>query len=274
MSQRWALLLQYEGTEFAGSQWQPNRPTVQGALQDALQSLTGVETPLSLAGRTDAGVHATGQVGSWVSEWDESAMPAPRWVRGLNHFLPQAIAVQAVAPVDDRFDPRRDAVSRTYTYRIRLSRQRQPLWTRHAWILPPPFSEEAARETLQSLQGERDFAAFTPPTTEQSTLRHMLDASLDMQGDSVAIRFRADSFLQHQVRRMAGAISEVARGRESVEQFCREFARAEPGSMGPTAPACGLTLSEVRYERPLFGRLEPAEQDINESPRAGQREGA
>ncbi|MCY3567696.1 MAG: tRNA pseudouridine(38-40) synthase TruA [Chloroflexi bacterium] len=265
MSQRWALLLQYEGTEFAGSQWQPHRPTVQGALQDALQSLTGVPTPVSLAGRTDAGVHASGQVGSWVSEWDEAAMPARRWVRGLNHFLPDSVAVQAVAAAPDEFDPRRDAVSRTYTYRIRLARQRQPLWNRRAWVLSPQFDSRAAREVLQALAGEHDFAAFTPPSSERSTVRNVSDASLETRGDSVTFRFCADAFLQHQVRRMVGAVCEVARGRTPAEQFLREFERAEPGSMGPTAPACGLALTRVDYRQPLFSCLDGAAHEIDES---------
>ena len=264
MSQRWALLLQYEGTEFAGSQWQRNQPTVQGALQEALKSLTGVPTPVSMAGRTDAGVHASGQVASWVSQWTESEMPAPRWIRGLNHFLPDAIAVQAVAAAPDEFDPRRDAVSRTYTYRIRLSRQRQPLWDRQAWVLSPPFDARAAREVLQALVGEHDFAPFTPPNGERSTVRNLGEASLESHSGSVTMRFCADAFLQHQVRRMVGAASDVARGRKPAEQFQREFERGEPGSMGPTAPACGLVLTRVDYRQPLFPCCNRAEQETNE----------
>ncbi|MDE2966306.1 MAG: tRNA pseudouridine(38-40) synthase TruA [Chloroflexota bacterium] len=252
MSQRWALLLQYDGTEFAGSQWQPNRPTVQEALQSALQSLTGSSGQVSMAGRTDAGVHATGQVASFVTDKSVGAMPAHRWVRGLNHFLPSSAAVQAASPVDADFDPRRDAVSRTYTYNLRLSSQRQPLWERRAWVVAPPFDCEVASAALSVLLGEHDFAAFTPPTGSRSTFRSMREASLLTGRQSCRIRFRADSFLQHQVRRMVGAVVEVARGRTSLGEFTQAFAVARPGSMGPTAPAAGLTLIEVEYERPLF----------------------
>lgn len=252
MSQRWALLLQYDGTEFAGSQWQPNRPTVQGALQTALKSLSGDSCSVSLAGRTDAGVHATGQVASFVSEKSAESMPAHRWVRGLNHFLPTTVAVQEAAPVGDEFDPRRDAVSRTYHYDLRLSNQRQPLWERRAWIVRPPFDDGAARAALSVLAGTHDFAAFTPPTEERSATRTLREASLEVAEESVRLRFRADSFLQHQVRRMAGAIVELARGRADLHDFHSGFERAEPGSMGPTAPACGLTLAAVEYARPLF----------------------
>lgn len=252
MSQRWALLLQYDGTEFAGSQWQPNRPTVQGALQAALSSLGGDSCQVSFAGRTDAGVHATGQVASFVSEKSPEAMPPHRWVRGLNHFLPTAVAVQAAAAVADDFDPRRDALSRSYRYELRLSHQRQPLWQRRAWIVPPPFDASAGASALSILIGTRNFAAFTPPTRDRSTTRRLREASLETTDESVHLHFRADSFLQHQVRRMAGAVVEVARGRAGLDEFHRSFEAAEPGSMGPTAPSCGLTLAEVEYARPLF----------------------
>lgn len=205
-----------------------------------------------MAGRTDSGVHATGQVASFMTDMSDEEMHAPRWIRGLNHFLPDSVAVQAAARVDDQFDPRRDAMSRTYTYELRLSNQRQPLWECRAWIVPPPLDCEAANASLSRLVGEHDFAAFTPPTKERSTNRTMQQAVLTIGVDTCRILFRADSFLQHQVRRMVGAVVEVARGRSSLEEFTLRLEAAKPGSLGPTAPACGLTLTEVEYERPLF----------------------
>lgn len=270
VSRRWALLLQYEGTEFAGSQWQPNQPTVQGALQQALHSLTGVETPVSLAGRTDAGVHATGQVASFVSDWREGEMVARRLVRGLNHFLPASIAVQSASAVADEFDPRRDAVSRTYHYRLRLAPQRQPLWERFAWVVAPPIADDAAQQALSILKGRRDFAAFTPPTSERSTVRTLDEASMQRRGDSILLTFQAESFLQHQVRRMVGAIVDVARGRVTTEQFRLDVDRAVPGSMGPTAPACGLVLAEVAYTGSC---PQPLRSPQDEPPCAWDREG-
>ena len=252
MSQRWALLLQYDGTEFAGSQWQPNQPTVQGALQSALAELTGTTSPVTFAGRTDAGVHALGQTASFVSEKSPEQMPAHRWVRGLNHFLPSSVAVQAAETVADEFDPRRDARSRTYLYRIRLANQRQPLWRATAWIVPRPFCLETAQRALQELVGNRDFAPFTPPTEDRATLRTLREATLQADGDTLVFRFRADSFLHHQVRRMVGAVVELATRGRSLDEFRQALDRALPGSMGPTAPACGLTLSEVEYLPPLF----------------------
>ena len=252
MSQRWALLLQYDGTDFAGSQWQPSQPTVQGELQSALRSLTGETITASFAGRTDAGVHAAGQVASFVCSRERTPISGKRWVRGLNHFLPDSIAIQDASQVPIDWDPRRDAVSRAYEYRLRLSNQRQPLWQRHAWIVPPPFHLEAAQSAMTALLGQRDFAAFTPPTAKRSTVRRLTEASLTASGTAITLRVRADAFLQHQVRRMVGSIVEVARGRISVESFTASLTAAAPGSMGPTAPAAGLCLSEVAYALPIF----------------------
>ena len=252
IGQRWALLLQYDGTEFAGSQWQPNRPTVQGVLQSAITELTGAESPLTFAGRTDAGVHALAQTASFVSAKSAGQMPAHRWVRGINHFLPSSVAVQAAAAVPDDFDPRRDALSRTYIYNVRLANQRQPLWERRAWVVPHPFHLEAAQRALEQLVGHRDFAPFTPPTAERSTVRTLREVSLESHEGGLTFRVRADSFLHHQVRRMVGAVVDVATGRLSSDEFRRALDLAIPGSMGPTAPACGLTLAEVEYDPPLF----------------------
>ena len=261
MAQRWALLLQYDGTEFAGSQWQPNSATVQGALQTALESLTSEPTAVSMAGRTDAGVHATGQVASFVSDRSPESMPAQRWVTGLNHFLPASVAVQAATSVPMPFDPRRDAISRTYHYALRIARQRQPLWERRAWVIQPPFDAASVREVCSAFIGEHDFAAFTRPTDERSTIRTMHSATLERRGETLRLSFSADSFLQHQVRRMVGAVVEVARGRVSASDCIAAFHQAAPGSMGPTAPACGLSLSAVHYDPPLFGQLECQQQE-------------
>ena len=252
MSQRWALLLQYDGTDFAGSQWQPSQPTVQGELQSALNSLTGETITASFAGRTDAGVHAAGQVASFVCDGPRATLSARRWVRGLNHFLPDSIAIQDAAQVPIDWDPRRDALARTYEYRLRLSKQRQPLWQRHAWIVPPPFDLEAAQSAINALLSLRDVAAFTPPTTERSTKRRLTEASLSARGKDITLCVRADSFLQHQVRRMVGAIVEVARGRIDSADFSESLETATPGSMGPTAPAAGLYLAGVAYAQPIF----------------------
>lgn len=257
-SQRWALLLQYDGSEFAGSQWQPQQPTVQGALEQALTSLTdpGAAQPptrVALAGRTDAGVHATGQVAAFTSPYE---LTARRWIRGLNHFLPDTVAVQAAQPVGPGFDPRRDAIARSYHYRLRIQPQRQPLWRRQAWIVNPPFDPDVARAALAALVGRRDFAAFSPPTAERSTVRTLHAAELAGADPDWQFRFRADAFLQHQVRRMVGAVLDVGRGRITLDTFRRNLRSAAPGALGPTAPANALTLARVEYDRSVLSDWE------------------
>ena len=253
-TQRWALLLQYDGSDFAGSQRQPDRPTVQGALESALVELTGSETRVSLAGRTDAGVHATGQVASFLTSRSVEEMAGRRWVRGINHFLPTSVAAQAAAPVAISFDPRRDAIARQYRYLVRLADQRQPLWEDRAWTVRRTVSAELARAGLEVLHGGHDFAAFTPPTADRSTWRTLDEALLNVSEDGLTWQFTfvAQSFLQHQVRRMMGAIVDVARGHRSVDQLQQLLDEARPGSAGPTAPASGLTLAAIVYDSPVF----------------------
>ena len=242
---RLALLLQYDGAPFAGSQRQPHAPTIQSALESAIASLTGEEARASFAGRTDAGVHADGQVASFLTA---SSLEPRRFVRGLNHFLPASIAVQAAREVDPSFDPRRCARSREYRYALRIAPQRQPLREDRAWVLSPPFDAGSARRAAALFIGRRDFAAFAKAGIEGSAVRRVSASELLGEPPDLVYRCEADAFLQHQVRRMAGAIVEVARGRRSLADLQRQLEEAVPGSAGPVAPAKGLTLANVRYD--------------------------
>ena len=242
---RLALLLQYDGSAFAGSQRQPNLPTVQAALEEAIRSLTGEASPASFAGRTDAGVHAAGQVASFPTS---SALPAARFARGLNHFLPPCVAVQAARDVDESFDPRRCAIGRVYRYEIVVARQRQPLREARAWVIPPPFDLQRGREAAAAFAGEHDFAAFAKAGPDASTRRAVRSSELIGEPPELVYRVEADSFMQRQVRRMVGAIVEAARGKSGAEEIHRLLDSAAPGRSRATAPAAGLTLAEVRYD--------------------------
>lgn len=244
-TRRLALLLQYDGAPFAGSQRQPHAPTVQAALESAIASLTGETVRASFAGRTDAGVHAAGQVASFLTESD---LEPRRFVRGLNHFLPASVAVQAAQEAAPSFDPRRCARAREYRYSLVIAAQRQPLREDRAWVLPPPFDAAAARRAAALFIGRHDFAAFAKAGIEGSTVRRVSVSDLLGESPDLVYRCEADAFLQHQVRRMAGAIVEVARGRRSLAELQRQLEAAVPGSAGPVAPAKGLTLANVRYD--------------------------
>jgi tRNA pseudouridine38-40 synthase len=248
---RLALLLEYEGTGFGGSQYQKNAETIQGALERALRSLTGEPIRVALAGRTDAGVHARGQVAAFTSG---SRHEPNVFVRALNHHLPDQIAVRMAREVALTFDPRRQAGGRWYRYTIHIGGQRPALLRRVVWQVAVPLNADAMAEAAASLVGEHDFAAFTQPSFAggRSTCRRMTRAEARRSGRRILVDMEANAFLPHQVRRIVGSLVEVGRGRLSVGQFEGLLHDAKPGTASFTAPARGLCLMKVRYEDGLF----------------------
>jgi tRNA pseudouridine38-40 synthase len=248
---RIALLLEYDGAAYGGSQRQANAPSIQAALEEAIRRLTGQPVRTAFAGRTDAGVHARGQVAAFSTEVDH----APEvWRRALNALLPEDIAVRAAAVVEDDFDPRRHAHSRTYRYRIWNAPVRSPLWRSRAWQVREPLDVATMRRAAAALIGEHDVAAFGgSPGPGRSTWRRILRADVCRRGELVSFEIEANAFLPHQVRRTAGALVEVGRGRLTPERFEAWLAAPEPNAAGPAAPPHGLCLMAVRYDAPVFG---------------------
>ena len=248
---RIAFLLEYEGTGYGGSQYQKNAQTMQDALERGLRTLTGEPIRVALAGRTDAGVHAKGQVAAFAIR---SRHGPDVFVRALNHHLPDQIAVRKAKEVALTFDPRRHAVSRWYRYTVHNSRQRPALVRSFVWHVAEPLDEEAMGKAAASLVGERDFAAFTQPSLagRRSTRRRMTRAEMRRYGRRLLLDVEANAFLPHQVRRMAGALVEVGRGRLSLAEFEGMLREARPGAASFAAPARGLCLMKVRYEDGLF----------------------
>jgi tRNA pseudouridine38-40 synthase len=240
---RLALLIEYHGAGYFGSQRQKAEPTIQSELEAALLRLTSQPVRVSFAGRTDAGVHALGQVASFTTT---TRHRTGVFVRGLNALLPGSIAVRAAREVDSSFDPRRDALSRTYRYAIHNGTERSPILADRSWHIPRPLDLQAMREAAGALVGEHDFAAFSrrEPT---STVRSMASCHLAPCGRLVTIEVKANAFLRHQVRRTAGALAQVALGKLSIEAFRGLLAQAEPATAGPVAPAQGLTMISVAY---------------------------
>jgi tRNA pseudouridine38-40 synthase len=247
---RIALLLEYDGTAFAGSQAQPNARTVQEVLEAARQAFTGERAEpgdrIAFAGRTDAGVHASGQVAALRTRTAHS----PATCRdALNHFLPEDVAVRAAAEVAVTFDPRRHAEARRYRYRIVDGRARSPLERHRAWWVERPLDVSAMAAAMALLpRGERDWAAFGGPVPDgTSTVRRLLHASVERDGDgAVAVVLEATAFLPHQVRRTVGALERVGSGRLDPGAFAAQV-DGPPASVGPAAPPQGLTLVAVRY---------------------------
>jgi len=242
---RLALRIEYDGTDFAGSQSQRSQRTVQDIVEAAIAQFTGEQQRVAFAGRTDAGVHAIGQV---VAIDTESAHDAITWRDALNHFLPEDVVVREVVEVAAGFDPRRDATSRRYRYRIEDRGGRRPLTRRAVWQVRRPLDAAAMAEAVAGLpRTARDWAAFAGPVPEgYSTVRELICCDVQRVGEQVTVEMEAGGFLPHQVRRTVGALARVGSGRMSPEGFAA-LVDGAPGCAGPTAPPQGLTLVAVRY---------------------------
>jgi tRNA pseudouridine38-40 synthase len=246
MARRLALLLEYDGSGFSGSQFQPERRTVQGAVEEAVRALTGETPRVAFAGRTDAGVHALGQVAAFDTE---STLDAVTVRRALNHLLPDDVAVRAVAEVASGFDPRRHAVGRTYRYAIHHGAPRSPLRRAREWHRGGALDLEALARAAATLPREpRDWAAFAGPVPEgYPTVRTLRRCDVQRAGEHrLEVTIEADGFLPHQVRRTVGALVRVGSGGLTVEEFAA-LVEGAPSSAGPTAPPQGLVLCSVAY---------------------------
>lgn len=248
---RLALLVEYEGTNYGGSQYQENVPTIQGQLELAIGKLTNESIRVSLAGRTDAGVHARGQVASFTTG---SRHQAQTVVRALNAHLPKDIVVRAAEEVPAEFDPRRQATSRLYRYTLHLGAQRPAIQRRFVWHIGTGADLAAMKTAVASLHGTHDFAAFTPLSIarEMNTQREVTKTALVSDGDVVWLDVQANAFLQHMVRRIVGCLVQVGTGKRSSAEFEILLRDAEPGAAKSTAPAQGLSLIKVRYDSGLF----------------------
>jgi tRNA pseudouridine38-40 synthase len=245
------LTIAYDGTPFAGWAAQPGLRTVQGELERALETLLQRPVPLTVAGRTDAGVHAWGQVAGFAPP----AEPPDGLVRRVNSMLPPEVAVLRADPAPDGFDARRDARSRTYCYWVIAGPVRNPLEVGRALWWPHPVDTDALDRCASLLVGTHDFTAFTPTQTkhvrfERDIMRaewraHPLGEPFP--GRLLEFWIEADAFMRHMVRVLVGTMLEVAAGRRALEDFERLLAGAPRDRAGETAPAHGLYLASVRY---------------------------
>ncbi len=238
------LTLEYVGTDFAGWARQPGRRTVQEEVERALQTILREPVQTTVAGRTDAGVHALGQVCSYPHEALDP--------RSLNALLPSDVAVLTSEPAPPDFDARRDAVARTYAYRVLVRRARSALEHQRSWWWPGrELDRDALDACASALPGSHDFTAFTPSDTyHQRFEREVLGAHWENEGEVLTFTITADTFMRSMNRILVGTMLEVASGLRSVEQF-RELLHGRPRSdAGATAPPHGLYLTSVSYPAP------------------------
>ena len=240
------LIMEYDGTDYYGFQLQATLPTIQGEIEKALWKLTGDRTRLMAASRTDAGVHARGQV---VSFRTKSPLPPQTFVNGLNYYLPSDIAIKAAYRVGDSFNVRRDAISREYNYYILKSLTRSPIREGFCYRVGGHLDIEAMNRACQALIGEHGFISFTSSTQvgTKSTVRRVYRAEMEKDGELAVFNMVANSFLPHQVRNTVGSLIRVGLGRMSIDEFHSIMEGKKPGLAGPTAPACGLCLMQVNY---------------------------
>ncbi|MEX2236413.1 MAG: tRNA pseudouridine(38-40) synthase TruA [Dehalococcoidia bacterium] len=252
MLRRFALLLEYDGTAYAGSQLQNDQPTIQGCLETALERIASRPVRADFAGRTDSGVHATGQVAAFSSD---RPLDAGSWQRALNGNLPDDIAVQAATEAPADFDPRRHAIRRHYRYRI-LNRETRSALERHrAWHVPGRLNLEAMQSGTALFLGRHDFAAFCGSLEEgRTTVRTIFAAGVARMGDSVVFDVAGDAFLPQMVRRLTSALVRLGEDKMQLDELKATLDEARHGESRFVAPPHGLCLVRLEYENLDFGK--------------------
>jgi tRNA pseudouridine38-40 synthase len=249
------LTIEFDGTGLGGWQRQDNAPTVQGHLEDALAQLLQAPTPVVGASRTDAGVHARGQVASFRTE---RAIPLHGIRRGLNSILPPQIAITEAADAPDDFHPRYSATGKHYRYLVLARSDRAPRWARRAWHVPFPLDLDAMRAAAGALVGEHDFASFRAAGCSAKTSTRRIDevaiAPPPDEPDLIAFDVRGNAFLRHMVRIAVGTLVDVGVGRTPPGQLAEIIAARDREAAGKTAPGHGLELLAVHYDGPRGAR--------------------
>lgn len=240
------LTIAYDGTNYAGWQRQTNGISVQQLVEEAFAPLVGGVAPtVAGASRTDAGVHAVGQVASVNADIDLQPVAV---LRAMNTRLPEDIRVMAAEEAKPGFHARFHAVGKTYRYRLRTSSVMPPLERFYAWHAPGAKRIELMRDAAAALVGTHDFASFQGRgASVRETVRSVHRVDLESEGDEIVITIEGDGFLRHMVRTIAGTLAEIGEGARPGDDMPRILAARDRREAGPTAPACGLTLMAVRY---------------------------
>lgn len=240
------LVVAYDGTHYHGWQFQPREITIEGVLNQAVSTLTGEEIQVIGASRTDAGVHALGNVAVFDTK---SRIPGDKFAYALNQRLPADIVIQESAEVSVDFHPRHQNCRKTYEYIILNRNFPLPEYRNTAYFYYGSLDVEKMQQAAQAFIGEHDFAAFCSAGAQvQTTVRTIYSLNVVSEGELVRIRVQGNGFLYNMVRIIAGTLLEVGKGRIEVSEISDIIASCDRGQAGPTAPAQGLKLIEICYE--------------------------
>ena len=256
------IKLAYDGTDFCGWQIQPRQATIQGLLTAALKDICREPITVCGAGRTDAGVHAEEQAANVKLA---APIPCPSLVKALNDHLPGSIRVFSAQEVGEAFHARRDALSKTYRYRIFRGAVCPPQLCRYVHHFPYPLQEEAMQAATKYFEGRQDFRSFTSADgnksqEEKSSIREIFRSELHRQAEELSYTVEGSGFLYHMVRNMMGTLLEVGRGRIPPERILGILSACRRSAAGPTAPARGLHLIRVAYANDtLCGSASPGQ---------------
>ena len=243
---RIAIGLEYDGSRFLGWQTQPGGGAIQDVLEKALAAIAGEDIAVTGAGRTDRGVHAAAQVAHFDTQ---AARPETAWVRGVNAFLPESIAVQWARPVDAEFHARFSAVARTYRYRLVNRPVRPALAARYAGWFYAPLDLPAMRTAARVLVGEHDFSAFRAAECQAKTpVRTVHSVDIEQRGSEIDFVIRANAFLHHMVRNIVGSLVYVGAGRQPAGWIGEVLAARDRNKAAPTFAPEGLYLERIEYD--------------------------
>lgn len=243
------IVVSYDGTDYHGWQVQPGLPTVQGLLENILTEMEGDPVHVTGSGRTDAGVHAYGQVAAFTLR---NPIPVDNLRRALNRLLPAAVRVVSVEEAEADFHPRHQAIWKIYEYRIWRGEVCSPFERRYIHHHPYPLDTAAIAAAAPLLEGMHDFSAFAAADDRDalghSKVREIFSSRVEVDGKRLTYRVRGSGFLKHMVRNIVGTLLEVGKGNLDAGDVVDFLTGKRPGKAGPRMPACGLFLVEVNYD--------------------------
>jgi tRNA pseudouridine38-40 synthase len=245
MQKNFKLTIEYDGTNYHGWQIQKNDPTIQEEIETALHTMTGKKIALTGSGRTDAGVHALGQVASFISETE---LEPDNFLHGLNSLTPDDIIIRNCCIVDNDFHARFSAKSKTYQYRILNRKTPSAVGRQYEWFIHQKLDIAAMERAIQYIRGDHDFKAFEGTGSPRAhTVRSVMEADIECRGERIVFQIKANGFLRYMVRNLTGTLVDVGLSRIHPDKVKAILDSQDRSLAGPTAPPHGLFLVHVEY---------------------------